>query len=108
MLDNSGQCSSGNTTGITNDFSFTAGACAGETGGMGGASSDLVYRFTPEIAGIYEISLDTSFDAVLYAAVDCAADGLTCLGGDLSARRGGNLPSCVDRTSSLELTGPLL
>jgi hypothetical protein len=71
--------SSGNTSGITNDFQFSAGACAGETGAMGGGSADLVYRFTAEVAGIYDLQLDTSFDAVLYAASDCAAIDGTCL-----------------------------
>lgn len=71
---------SGSTEGISNDFSFQAGSCEGETGGMGGASSDLVFRFTPEVTGIYDIEVDTDFDAVLYAAVDCAGVDATCLG----------------------------
>jgi hypothetical protein len=72
--------SSGSTSGISNDFSFAAGSCDGETGGMGGGSADLVFRFTPEVSGIYDIEADTDFDAVLYAATDCAGIDASCLG----------------------------
>ena len=69
----------GNTDAATNAFSFGANECAGETSGLGGASADRVYAFSPPVAGNYTVSVTSNFDAVVYVASDCGNVSGSCL-----------------------------
>ncbi len=74
----------GDTTDASADYSYPAGACPGEGGSWGAASSDNAYAFTPTVTGSYTISLTNAdgFDSNLYVVTDCSDIGASCLGAD--------------------------
>jgi hypothetical protein len=71
---------SGTTELASNTFSFGSNECEGEASGLGGASADRVYAFSPPVAGNYTVSLQSNYDAVLYIVSDCKDVANTCLG----------------------------
>ncbi len=72
----------GDTTVATNDFAFSEAVCPGEQTYMGQGSNDHVYRFEPAAEGVYEVTLEADFEAVLYAFTDCSDVDGTCLAAD--------------------------
>ena len=72
----------GDTSDATGEFHFTEGQCPGESSGWGAASADHVYVFAPTMDGIYTITLDATFDSLLYVATDCGAVGASCVGAE--------------------------
>lgn len=72
---------SGDTSGSTSSYAYSAGACPGEAGGWGLAAPEEVYAFTPAATGNYEIALTgQNFDSTLYVVTQCSAVSSTCLG----------------------------
>jgi hypothetical protein len=80
----------GTTTGFLNDYSYAANTCQGESSGWGAGSNDVAYSLTPEVSGVYEVSLVTfaDFDATLYIVSDCTDIDETCLAGDEEIAQG--------------------
>ena len=74
----------GDTTGATDDYSFSGTDCAPATTGAGFGAPDEVWSFTPEKGGLYKIGLEGAFDRSVYVVTDCADIGGTCLGGSTS------------------------
>jgi hypothetical protein len=72
---------SGDTTTGSNAFSFDNNACLGASTAKGGASRDLVYRFEAPADAVYEVTLVSDFDAVIYVAEQCDDVTETCLAG---------------------------
>ena len=68
------------TVGASSNYGYGAGACPGELEGWGWGSSDHVYRLTPEVDGVYTITLLAGFDSTLYAVTTCLTIDETCLG----------------------------
>ena len=76
----------GDTTGATPDYGYSAGMCPPETGGWGATAPDLVYELTPEYTNDYAITLTgTAFDSNLYVVSDCGDIDNNCLAGDEDA-----------------------
>jgi hypothetical protein len=71
----------GDTTGASNAFSFETEACLGAYGGKGGASRDLVYRFEALTDAVYEVTLNSDFDAAIYVVEECGDVNESCLAG---------------------------
>ncbi|MDP6945314.1 MAG: hypothetical protein QF464_14295, partial [Myxococcota bacterium] len=46
----------------------------------GAGSNDHVYAFTPEVTGVYTVTVTAEFDSLTYVAGDCYDIGSTCLG----------------------------
>ena len=74
----------GDTTGLSDDYGYSAGACPPEEGGWGASAPDQSFSFTPAADGWYLIGLSgkDSFDANLYVVGDCADIDNTCVAGD--------------------------
>ena len=88
----------GDTDGFSSDYGYSAGACPGETGGWGAASSDHAYAFTPAEDGELTITL-SGFDSNLYVVTDCGDVDGTCVAGDEE------IGSAATETVTVELTG---
>ncbi|MFH1531665.1 MAG: hypothetical protein ABIK09_13145 [Pseudomonadota bacterium] len=74
---------SGNTTGATPNYGYSAGMCPPETGGYGAFAPDLVYAVTPTFTNDYHVTLaGTNFDSNLYVVSDCGDVDGSCLAGD--------------------------
>jgi len=71
----------GDTDDYNNDYGFSSGVCPGETGSGNSSADDVVYAFTPDADGDYEIVFDTSFDSTVYVVTDCGDVDSTCVGG---------------------------
>ena len=69
------------TSDATNDYSFGAGECPGESNGWGAGSPDHVYQLTPTADGTYLVTL-SGFDSALYVVSDCGDIGASCLAAD--------------------------
>jgi len=64
-----------------NDYGYGTGVCPGETGAGNGASSDVVYEFTPTVTGFYTIQFVTTWNSTVYIVTDCADVNATCVAG---------------------------
>lgn len=64
-----------------NDYGYSAGSCPGEDGGRNGGAEDVVYAFTPDADGDYEIVFDTAWDSTVYVVTDCGDITNSCVGG---------------------------
>ncbi len=73
---------SGDVDDYFNDYGYSAGSCPGETGGFNGGAEDVVYAFTPETDGDYEIVFDTTWDSTVYMVTDCDDVNNTCVAGE--------------------------
>ena len=74
----------GDTSALTDDYSFASGACPPETGGWGAGAPDRVYALTPESTAELAIGLADTGDwgASLYVVTDCASVNTSCVAGD--------------------------
>ncbi len=73
----------GDTSDAMNDYSFASSVCPGVTYACGGGSKDEVFRFMPTASGTYTITVDPTFDSVLYVVTNCTSiTSLTCLGAE--------------------------
>ena len=72
------------TTGASDLYSYTVGACPPEVGGWGFGAADKVWSFTPPADGDYVVAVDATFGATVYVVEDCAAINDTCAGGAMS------------------------
>jgi hypothetical protein len=68
------------TVGSANHYSYSTGVCPGEEGSGGGASGDIVYEFTPDITGTYQVDL-YGFDSAIYIVTNCDDIDNTCVAG---------------------------
>ncbi len=73
---------SGNVDDYSNDYGYASGSCPGETSGWNGGAEDVVYAFTPETDGDYEIVFDTTWDSTIYMVTDCEDVNNTCIAGE--------------------------
>jgi len=71
---------SGDTDTAHPNIGFSAFACPGEDSALGGGSNDHLYRFTPSSSGNHQITLDATFDSLLYVVTDCDQVNSSCLG----------------------------
>jgi hypothetical protein len=69
----------GATHDATNAYGIPYDFCPGESKSKAGAGSrDEVYAFTPAEGGVYEITLDSVFQGVVYVLSDCAEFTSAC------------------------------
>lgn len=61
------------------DYHTGYGDCPGVLEGWGKGSSDVVYAFSPPEDQWYTMSVDASFDSLIYIVTDCEDIGGTCL-----------------------------
>ncbi|MFT7624909.1 MAG: hypothetical protein ACI9WU_004100, partial [Myxococcota bacterium] len=80
------QVLSGDTTNLAPDYGYSSSSCPGDSssagGGAGTGSPDVVYRLDATVGGLYEFSVSTGWDAIIYAATDCSDINGTCLAAD--------------------------
>ncbi|MEC9071844.1 MAG: hypothetical protein VX938_05665, partial [Myxococcota bacterium] len=65
---------------MSNNYSTEQDACPGYGTGVGAAPSDAVYKFTPNVTGVYTITVDATFDSTPYVITDCNDVSGTCVG----------------------------
>ncbi|MGB0589336.1 MAG: hypothetical protein ACPGU1_06620 [Myxococcota bacterium] len=70
----------GDTKLTTANFQTELDACPGMNKAYGAGSNDHVYAFTPEITGVYTVTVTGEFDSLTYVAEVCEDIGSTCLG----------------------------
>lgn len=82
---------SSTTVAAPNNYAITSGVCPGITSTFtGSGASDVVYTFTPTVAGKYTATVTTtSFDAMLYVSTVCTSPLTVCLGGSDSSTSSG-------------------
>ncbi len=69
-------------TSLANDlYGVEPGACPGLDGDGGYGSADQTYVMTPNVTGVYPITLESDFDGILYAVKNCNNVTNTCLAG---------------------------
>jgi cysteine-rich repeat protein len=58
-------------------------SCTGASSELGSETPEAVYRFTPQVTGIYtiDVAAEDGFDTSLYVITDCAAPASSCLRG---------------------------
>jgi hypothetical protein len=72
----------GDTSGATNTQSYGYGECPGTDSGAGLWGRDTLYEFTPDKAGVYTVTVDSSFDATLYVLKKCTESKICIAGAD--------------------------
>ena len=77
----------GDTSLASDTYGVDEGVCPRLEGDGGYGSADHVYVMTPNVTGVYPISLESAFDGVLYATKSCGNLANACLAGvdDVSA-----------------------
>ena len=71
----------GDTALAQDDYGVDPGVCPGLDGDGGYGSADHTYSMTPNVTGVYPITLESEFDGILYAVKNCANVAGTCQGG---------------------------
>jgi len=69
---------SDSTNNATNVYGVPYAGCFNQSPKAGAGSKDEVYAFTPEIPGMYDITIDTNFVAATYVLNDCVPYYSTC------------------------------
>ncbi|MFT7623861.1 MAG: hypothetical protein ACI9WU_003046, partial [Myxococcota bacterium] len=72
----------GDTTFASVDYSYSDGVCPGEALGWGKAARDHVYRFQPNVSGVYTIDLAANFDSSLFIVTECDDIDDSCVAAD--------------------------
>ena len=62
----------GSTADAKHELGVPYDACPGETSVRGAKSKDEVYRFTPQISGVYTFAVEADFGASVYVITDCS------------------------------------
>lgn len=71
----------GDTQWASDSYGVDPGVCPGIDGDGGYGSADHAYIFSADESGVYPISVESEFDAVLYAVKNCADVANSCAAG---------------------------
>lgn len=83
---------SGDTRRFAHDVAYGLTHCPDFPFALGAASSDVAFRFVPDVSGRYLAKVDADFDVNLWASLSCGSAQDDCIGANRTGGRKVSLP----------------